>query len=226
MRDGVMSDCSSAHELPRLVHSHDAMRDELAAEREAASRRETELQRQIQTLQQALSTSATSLEHSVTLHAVPQSLIADENKLPQAPEPVEWPQSGPLGVLNEDELEKSMDLATPLQPTILLQGEPSLHQEAVTTHTAAPGSPSPPASISPPSSPHDGSPIPITESGSAAERLRLVEEELALARQELEERDDAIHDLRGFVEELRDMVETGTEPEPHEDDAERNDDRG
>jgi len=207
------------------VHSHDAIRNELEGEREAASRREAELQKQVQTLQEALSTSSTSLEHSVTLHAAPQPATTEADKLPQGQAPLEWPQSGPLDILDEDELEKSMELATPLQPTILLQAEPSIHQEAVNSRATAP-SPSPPASISPPSSPHNESPIPITESGNAAERLRLVEEQLALAREELEERDDAIRDLRGFVEELRDMVETSTEQESRMEEAERNDDRG
>ncbi|KAH8081301.1 hypothetical protein BXZ70DRAFT_1012396 [Cristinia sonorae] len=147
--------------------------------------------------------------------------------------------------------EQSMDLATPLQPTILL--DPSTLARAATNNASSPATPfgdlqqigpdssADPASVPlPPSPPPVGSPdgllgqnpspspppIPVPPSGyvvdhelatesnpsppALAERMRLLENELAQASIEIADRDVALEELRRLVADLN--VELSSNP--------------
>ncbi|KAL6297924.1 hypothetical protein BKA93DRAFT_754537 [Sparassis latifolia] len=200
-------------EYTRLVRSEDALRHELDAVRDSWKKREDELQREIETLQQALST--VTLEHSVTISAAPH---ANRQSVP------EKTNTALTDILDDDKAEVSMELATPLQPTIIsLQVDDNHRTDECRSSLYIPLPPSPSlASSTPPSLPNPqivfptaASPRPPRQAeGDAAGRLDEIERELALARMELEERDEALRELREFVGQLREMVEASEEPEP------------
>ncbi|KAH9931795.1 uncharacterized protein B0H18DRAFT_988069, partial [Fomitopsis serialis] len=160
---------------------------------------------------------------------------------------VDTPRTGKIGGPGTQSPQKpsdcSMELATPLQPTIVSVREdisdlggapPNLLPPLLVPLPPSPDSPDPPASPQPerpepllpsidlsppfrdpplwwphPRSPHDfvGDPYPSTD---AARRLEVIECELALARQELEAKNEELGELRDVVEQLRELVYSGS----------------
>ncbi|KAH9941487.1 hypothetical protein B0H21DRAFT_546211 [Amylocystis lapponica] len=209
----------------RLSASIDALRRELEGFRKA-ERHEEDHRKEANAIAlpatQASSEPARILSTALDVGAPPSSEQAHDN-------PGTIRAGGELdGNFMDDGNERSMELATPLQPTIISLRDDLTDNEG--SHLPdpraipLPDSPSPRSNVSmpdsllaplpPPSPPPQPQPaderaLPADPRGTAGTNARIVhiERELALARQELEDKDRALHELRAVVEGLRPLVE-------------------
>ncbi|KAI0915262.1 hypothetical protein AcV5_005428 [Taiwanofungus camphoratus] len=220
-----------SRECLQLTTMINDLRCELNMVQEGREFQEEKLRSEIAGLRQLLSTLSIDRSPNIPMDTTTQSSTysAVQNAL-HAVEPT--PEDTrilvtPTDILSDDGEERSMELATPLQPTILSVREDS--QQAQSSRSSEsplislPNSRSPtsdfptlmlPLSSSSSSPPLLDSPscrlqapnsdIPVD--AGAIQRMEVIERELLLARQELQQRDSELFELRQIVEHLRILI--------------------
>ena len=115
-----------------------------------------------------------------------------------------------------------MDLASPLQPTILLADTSDTPSELFDIQyidapsIPLPESPEPPSPLKSERSPTPTRPLHLRDyqdHPNGESKMQRIERELAAARREAEERSQALNDLRGVVEDLKQKLNRGADLE-------------
>ncbi|KZT66103.1 hypothetical protein DAEQUDRAFT_730596 [Daedalea quercina L-15889] len=232
-------------ERRRLRTTVEQLTHELNAVRESSQAREAQLQLELDKLR--LQVTRVASRESTTALVDPDATARVEAPpkaaLTAARQDVDT--NKPLDILDDAGDECSMELATPLQPTIV-----SVREDIVDLGSAAPPDPLPPPLIPlppspspdstvlsaapyppslgpllpsielspplrepPPWWPHPRSPPDINGDTNldtdAARRMEIIERELMLARQELRAKNEELSELRGIVEQLRELIYSG-----------------